>query len=280
MVGGSFKNIIDSHFHTESMLERGMDIFSVYDRLFSEGFLGGIDIGCTHDDLPRRAELLSPYPKILLAGAMGPWEAGRNEKNPPDPDFRYAEIKSFEKIGAELECLRENLKKYKASFIGEIGLDYYWSYGTPEKQRFIFESQMKTANETGKAVLIHNREADEDTAEIIKRCGPEKGGVIHCFNGSETLMNNALECGYYISFAGNLTFKSNQNLRTMLKRIPLDRLLLETDSPYLAPVPERGKPNCPEYVKYTYECAALTLGLSLEKLTERVAENFKELCGR
>lgn len=246
------------------MLQRGMDVFSVYDRLLASGFSGGIDIGCTHDDLTERSELLKNYPSVLLAGAMGPWEAEN----------------SIDELLSELEILESNIKEYKAAFIGEIGLDYYWKYGTPEKQHLLFETQMKWASRMGLCVLIHDRDADEDTSEVIRRLGPDKGGVIHCFDGSEKVLKTALDCNYFISFAGNLTYKSNENLRQILRRVPLDRLLFETDSPYLTPVPMRGKPNSPENVIYTYSCAAQVLGLSLESLKEKVLENFRNLCSR
>ncbi len=272
---GRFNNIVDSHFHTESMLDRGMDPFSIYDELFKEGFAGGIDIGCTHNDLIHRREILSPYPKILLAGAMGPWEAGASETKEPEP-----ERKDLRQIESELSILRSNMEQHKVAFIGEIGLDYYWDYGTHEKQHLIFETQLKWAEEMGKAVLIHDRDADEDMADTLRRLAPSKGGIIHCFDGSEAVMRTALDRDFYISFAGNLTYKRNTDLREMLRKVPSDRLLLETDSPYLSPVPMRGKPNCPAYVIHTYECAAQTLGIEIDALKETIKENFDTLCNR
>ena len=273
----TYQNVIDSHFHTQSMLQRGMDVFSLYDKLFASGFHGGIDIGCTHDDLVQRRELLKPYPKILLSGAMGPWEAGRSETKPLEPEYEFAQIKDIDQIERELVVLKDNIIRYKASFIGEIGLDYYWDYGTHEKQHLIFETQMRWASEMGLRVLIHDRDADDETAEVIRRLGPERGGIIHCFDGSSTVLETALDKGYYISFAGNLTYKRNTNLREMLKKVPLQRLLLETDSPYLAPVPLRGQPNNPSYITHTYECAAETLGMAPEDLAMIIKENFDRL---
>ena len=216
-----------------------------------------------HDDLPERKRLLEKYDRILLAGAMGPWEAG--EKGEPEDTYV---------LETWLAVLKENIRKYKVRFIGEIGLDYYWEYGSHEAQHMLFETQMAWASEMGLKVLIHDRDADEDTIEIIRRLGPPKGGVLHCFNGCRNLMDTALERGYFISFAGNLTYRSNDHLRRILKDVPRDRLLLETDAPYLAPVPMRGKPNSPAYIVHTYECAAQTLGMPFGKLAELVADNF------
>lgn len=277
---GRFNNIVDSHFHTESMLEKGMDPFSIYDELFREGFVGGIDIGCTHDDLPNRHEILKPYPSILLAGAMGPWEAGASETKPPEPEFEYSKVKDLDQIESELEILKRNIETYKPAFIGEIGLDYYWDYGTHDKQHLILETQLRWADEMGLAVLIHDRDADEDMIEALERSAPSKGGIIHCFDGCERLMETALEKGFYISFAGNLTYKRNTQLRNMIKKVPSERLLLETDSPYLAPVPMRGKPNCPAFVIHTYECAAQLLGLEMEALSEQITSNFRDLINK
>ena len=271
---------IDSHFHTQFTLQKGVNVFSFLDGSPANGFLGGIDIGCTHDDLPQRAQLLKPYPQVLLSAAMGPWEAGASEERGADPDFEYSEIKSTEQILGELEILRNNIELYKPSFIGEIGLDYYWDYGTHDKQKLIFETQMKWASEMGLCVLIHDRDADEDVIDTIRRLGPEKGGVIHCFDGNENLMRTALEHGYFISFAGNLTFKRNTELRRLIKEVPSDRLLLETDSPYLTPVPLRGRTNSPEFVIHTYYCAAELLGTDVDELSERISENFRNLCAR
>ena len=273
----TYRNVIDSHFHTQSMLQRGMDVFSLYDRLFDGGFAGGIDIGCTNDDLPKRSDLLKDYPAILLSGAMGPWEAGRSETKPVEPEYEYQSAKSISQIESELDILKENIIRYKASFIGEIGLDYYWDYGTKEKQHLIFETQMRWASEMGLRVLIHDRDADADTADVIRRLGPDRGGVIHCFDGSPIVLEAALEKGYFISFAGNLTYKRNTDLRQMLRRVPMDRLLLETDSPYLAPVPLRGQSNNPSFIIHTYECAAETLGMNAEDLAIIIKDNYDRL---
>lgn len=276
----SYSNIIDSHFHTESMLQRGMDVFSLLSALFRQGFHGGIDIGCTHDDLPRRAQLLSPYPAILLSGAMGPWTAGSSSTNSSTTKAEAFDSKSLDVILSELDILKANLLTYKARFIGEIGLDYYWNYGTHEKQKLIFETQMKWADQLGLCVLIHDRDADLDTAQTIKTYGPTKGGIIHCFDGSESVFQAALDAGYFISFAGNLTYKSNTHLRDMLKRLPLDRLLLETDSPYLTPVPLRGTLNNPANIIHTYRCASKVLDIPLPRLAEIILSNFQTLCSR
>ena len=269
----SLHNIVDSHFHSEYLTEKGLDPKAQLDLAFRDGFEGGIDIGCTSDDLPRRYELLKSYSKIVLAGAMGPWELGDNST-------LCNSTLSMDEIDKRLAVLRDNLIQYKAKVLGEIGLDYYWNYGTTETQKYIFESQLKMAQELKLPVSIHDRMADSDTIDEISRLTPPKAGIIHCFDGCEMLMKVALDLGYFISFAGNLTFKKNTELRDILKKVPRDRLLFETDAPYLTPVPHRGQPNTPLYVVHTYQCASEVLGVSLEALSSQVLENYQTLLAR
>ncbi len=272
-----YKDIIDSHFHTHYMEERGIDTGSLFSSLFQNGFMGGIDAGCSCDDIEQRVSLLKGFPLIQISGAMGPWEAGAREGSNGEALEVEASgnvVKSFDVLQKELNVLKTNIERYKIRIVGEIGLDYYWKYGTKEKQFFLFEEQMKLASSFGAPVLIHNRDASYDTTSIIKKMAPPKGGIIHCFSGDRKLMEASLERGFYISFAGNVTYKSNRELREVLKEVPLNRLLLETDSPYLAPVPCRGKINNPSLIVNTYECVSETLGLSLDMLKEKVLENF------
>ena len=252
-------HIIDSHFHTQILIERALETEPSFSFLS-----GGIDAGCSEDDIEPRSALLAPYPHIHLAGAMGPWCT----ENMTGSDADY------ETLSARLSVLGKNLVEYRADFLGEIGLDYYWNYGTPDLQKTLFSEQMDMARNMGLRVLIHCRQAGGDTAYIIRKSALPRAGVIHCFEGSSELLDTALECGYWISYAGNLTYRSNQALRDTLKRVPADKLLLETDAPYLSPVPLRGQPNVPQNVFHTYKCAAEVLGLSVEELSERVWSNY------
>ena len=265
---GALTGILDSHFHSDYLPEKGLDPISELQQAFAEGFEGGLDIGCTSDDLPRRAQLLKDFPKVLLAGAMGPWELGEGKEL------------SFEQIDSRLKNLEQNLITYNAKFLAEIGLDYYWNYGTVDRQVYIFEAQLKLASKLELPVAIHERMAQEDTIAIISSLTPPKSGIIHCFDGYLPLLEKALDLGYYISFAGNLTFKKNQDLRDALTRVPLERLLFETDAPYLTPVLHRGQPNTPRFVLHTYQCAAQVLNLPLATLATQVQQNFKALLAR
>lgn len=163
--------------------------------------------------------------------------------------------------------------------VGEMGLDYHESPETLENQKDLFYKQIKIAHSLSKPIMVHTRDAEEDTIRILKRAKEEKlltkQGVIHCFTGSDNLAKEALEMGFYISASGVITFKSAQNLRDVFKMIPLDKLLVETDAPWLAPTPYRGKKNQPAYVQKTLEKLAEIKGLSVQEMEKIIDFNFK-----
>jgi TatD DNase family protein len=162
---------------------------------------------------------------------------------------------------------------------GEIGLDYHYDHSPREVQQTIFARQLKIARQLDLPVIIHSREADEDTIGIIRKelKGDERAGVLHCFGGSLQMAREAIDLGFYVSFAGNLTFKKAEDLREVARQLPLERLLVETDCPYLTPVPFRGKRNEPARV---VETAKFLSGLhenSLEETAARTSDNFRML---
>lgn len=162
--------------------------------------------------------------------------------------------------------------------IGETGLDYYRAQGDLTWQQMRFRRHIRAARELGKPLIIHTREAREDTIRILKEeNAAEVGGVMHCFTETAEMAKQAMELGFYISFSGIITFKNALELQALVKQIPLDRMLIETDSPYLAPVPYRGKPNEPAYVKHVAEkIAELTL-TDYETVAKVTTQNFYRL---
>jgi TatD DNase family protein len=164
---------------------------------------------------------------------------------------------------------------------GEIGLDYYYDHSPREVQRECFSRQLRLARELNLPVVIHSREADDDTIEILRTelTGYERAGVLHCFGGGLALAREALDLGFYVSFAGNLTFKKAENLRDIARQLPLDRLLVETDCPYLTPVPFRGKRNEPARVVETARQLAELHGREWEEMGRITSENFARLFG-
>jgi TatD DNase family protein len=165
--------------------------------------------------------------------------------------------------------------------VGEIGLDYHYDNSPREVQREVFGRQLRLACAEGLPVIIHSREADGETLEILRAeyAGAGRGGVMHCFGGGPELAEGALALGFYISFAGNVTFKKADALREVALTVPLDRLLVETDCPYLAPVPHRGRRNEPAYVVATARFLADLRGVSHEEVGRVTSENFSRLFG-
>ncbi len=165
--------------------------------------------------------------------------------------------------------------------VGEIGLDYHYDNSPRDVQREVFARQLRLAREEGLPVIIHSREADGETLEILRAeyAGAERGGVMHCFGGGAALAEGALALGFYISFAGNVTFKKADALREVAAAVPLERLLVETDCPYLAPAPFRGRRNEPAYVVETARFLAGLRGVGHEELGRITSENFARLFG-
>lgn len=168
----------------------------------------------------------------------------------------------------------------KVVAIGETGLDYYRLKGDMEWQRERFRAHIRAARECGKPLVIHTRAAAEDTLRIMREeRAQDVGGVMHCFTESVEVARAAMALDFHISFSGIVTFKNGEAVREVVREVPLDRLLVETDSPYLAPVPMRGKPNEPAFVRYTAAKVAELKGVSAEELARRTSNNFFRLFG-
>ncbi len=162
--------------------------------------------------------------------------------------------------------------------LGETGLDYYYDTTQKEMQQKSLQNHIEVARETGLPLIIHARDAEEDLIRFLEPLKDlENPGVIHCFTGTRAFAMKMLECGFFISISGIVTFKKATELQDIVLDIPLDRLLVETDAPYLAPVPKRGKPNEPAYVRYTAEKVAELKGVSLETVARHTTDNFFRL---
>lgn len=179
-----------------------------------------------------------------------------------------------------LETLIELTKRSKVIAVGETGLDYYYNKESnyQKMQRESFAKHLAASHLTGKPTIVHTREAQIDTMDIIRSEGDiNVGGIMHCFTESWEMAKQALDLNYYISISGIVTFKAAHNVQEVAKKIPLDRLLVETDSPYLAPVPYRGKKNEPQYVKEVGEFVAALRGMQPQDLAQITSENFFRL---
>ncbi len=171
------------------------------------------------------------------------------------------------------------LENPKVKALGEMGLDFYKNYSDPKKQEEVFRKQIAIARELGLPLVVHMREAEEDTIRILREeRAYEVGGIMHCFTGSYNTMKKAVDLGFYISFSGILTYKNAESVREVAKKTPTTRLLLETDAPFLAPQPVRGKPNKPPYIWYTAKVLAQLLpNTSIEDVDRMTSENAKLL---
>ena len=177
---------------------------------------------------------------------------------------------------AEIEKIVEKNKE-KICAIGEIGLDYYWNTDNKELQKKAFIEQIKIANKYNLPIVIHTREAVMDTLQILKENKVTKTGVFHCCPQNRELIKEGLKLGFYISFAGPITFRNSKNAEEMINLVPNDRILIETDSPYLAPEPVRGTRNTPANVKYIAQKIADVKGLTLEEVEKITFENTKNI---
>ncbi|MDB6062124.1 MAG: hydrolase TatD [Verrucomicrobiaceae bacterium] len=185
------------------------------------------------------------------------------------------DVKDEQETVAGLSALGE---RAEVVAIGETGLDYYYSRDNALAQQQSFRVHLLAAAQVRKPVIVHTRDAREDTIALIREYGDsEVGGVLHCFTESWEMARQALDLNYYISFSGIITFKNAAELREVVKQVPLDRLLVETDSPYLAPVPFRGKSNEPKYTREVAECVAELRGESFERIAEITSANFDRL---
>lgn len=207
---------------------------------------------------------LSHFETVLKTAETYPWISASLGLHPNDRD---------EEVTAEKLMSLGQHKKVVA--IGETGLDYFRSTGDLEWQRERFRLHIEAAKKLGKPLIVHTREAKVDTINIMKEAGAnQSSGVMHCFTEDWATAKQALDMGFYLSFSGIITFKNALSLQEVAKRVPLDRLLIETDSPYLAPNPHRGKANEPAYVRYTAEHIANLRQLSLEEFAELTSHNF------
>jgi len=200
-------------------------------------------------------------------------------------DFIYTTVgwhpvDAIDMMPGDLEWLEELSKHEKVVAIGEIGLDYHWDKSPKDVQQRVFREQIRLARKVGLPIVIHNRDAHHDVLQILtEEKAAEVGGIMHCFSGSWETAKQCIDMNFHISFGGPVTFKNAKQPKEVLAQVPLDRLLLETDSPYLTPHPYRGKRNETAYVRLVAETAAEIRGMSLEEIAEVTTANAIRLFG-
>ncbi len=256
-------SFIDSHCHIDGP-EYDADRDEVITRARDAGVTTMLNVGTGDPNsgaFERAVELSEKHQDIYSAIGIHPHDA-----------------KLFDEA-AERRLIKLAQQSKRVVAWGEIGLDYHYDHSPREVQRDVFRKQIRIACELGLPVVIHSREADEDTVSILRSelGGRERPGVLHCFGGSLQMAREAIELGFYISFAGNLTFKKAEDLRDIAGQLPLDRLLVETDCPYLTPVPYRGKRNEPARVVETAKYLADLVNKTVEEIGSITSEHFEKL---
>lgn len=249
--------LVDSHCHLDRLDLRPYN--NDFHQFVSGTLAAGIDhMLCVSIDLeswPGMRTLVAGHPQISISVGVHP--------------------NDFERHEPTVEELVQIAQTPGVVAIGETGLDYYRSEGNLEWQRQRFRTHIRAAKACGRPLIIHTRAAQADTLMIMEEEGASSvGGVMHCFTEDLHMAQAALAMGFFISFAGIITFKNAADLRDVVRQIPLERLLIETDSPYLAPVPYRGKVNEPRYVKHVAECVAELKEMPIEAIAEQTKENF------
>ena len=248
---------IDSHCHLDfpDLVGRKDEVLS---RMAANGVDQALCVSVTLEAFPNVLALAHEYPHLFASVGVHPDNAECEE-----PD---------------VERLLTLADDPKVIAIGETGLDYYWQKDEPEWQRDRFRTHIRASRACGKPLIIHTRSAAADTIRLMREEGAEMaGGVMHCFTETQEVADAALDLGFYISFSGIVTFKNAKPLKEVARRVPLERMLIETDAPYLAPVPHRGKTNEPGFVKHVAEEIAALRGLPLETIAEQTSNNFRTL---
>lgn len=248
--------LFDSHCHLDDE-KFDEDRKDLIEKIFTSDVTKLISAGYSLEGSKKALELASKYPQIYTVLGISPNDIGENVEN----------------IQGEIKQIEELAKNEKVVGIGEIGLDYYWNKENKELQQFAFIKQIELANKLDLPIVIHTREAVMHTIEILKKYLVNQKGVFHCCPLNLELIKEALKLGFYISFAGPITFKNAKNADEVIKLVPDDRMLIETDSPYLAPEPNRGKRNDSTNVKYIAQKIANVKGYSIEQVAKMTYEN-------
>lgn len=253
--------LFDSHSHLNDE-KFDNDRKEIIKQVYESGVKGFITAGYSVESSIDAAHMANEYEFIYAIVGVSPNDIPQNE----------------EELWKQIDEIKNIVdKSNKVVAIGEIGLDYYWNTDNKELQKKAFIEQIKLANEKNLPIVIHTRDAIMDTIEILKENEVINKGVFHCCPQNRELIKEALKLGFYISFAGPITFKNSKNADEMIDLVPNDRILIETDSPYLTPEPVRGTRNTPANVKFVARKIADSKGMTLEEIEEITFENAKKI---
>jgi TatD DNase family protein len=252
--------LTDSHTHLNAE-QFNEDREEVIQRALDAGVTRIVNVGFNRETIPSSIALAEQYDFIYSTVGWHPVDA--KDMQPGD-----------------LEWIEELCKHDKVVAIGEIGLDYYWDTSPKDVQNRVFREQIRLARKLGIPIVIHNRDAHQDILQVLKEeKAAEVGGIMHCFSGSWETAKQCLDMNFHISFGGPVTFKNAKQPKEVFAQVPLDRLLIETDAPYLTPHPFRGKRNETSYVRLVAETAAEIRGMTVEEIAEITTNNAIRLLG-
>ena len=250
-----YTNIFDTHAHYDDEAfddDRESLILSLKDR----GVVGIVSCGCDIASTVANQNLSHSFDDFYFAAGFHPENL---------EDFSVEDLEKLEPFFADEKCVA----------VGEIGLDYHWMNSTKEKQRELFVAQIELAKAKGLPVIVHDREAHGDTLDILKATKPS--GVLHCFSGSVEMAREVIKLGMFLGFNGVATFKNARKIPEIIKEIPLDRIVLETDCPYLAPEPHRGKRNDSSFIPFIAQRIGEILGISAQEVLDVTNKNARAL---
>ena len=250
-----YTNIFDTHAHYDDEAfddDRESLILSLKDR----GVVGIVSCGCDIASTVANQNLSHSFDDFYFAAGFHPENL---------EDFSVEDLEKLEPFFADEKCVA----------VGEIGLDYHWMNSTKEKQREVFVAQIELANAKGLPVIVHDREAHGDTLDILKSTKPS--GVLHCFSGSVEMAREVIKLGMFLGFNGVATFKNARKIPEVIREIPLDRIVLETDCPYLAPEPHRGKRNDSSFIPFIAQRIGEILGISAQEVLDVTNKNARAL---
>lgn len=250
-----------SHYNDEKFDE---DREKIIEETYNSGVTRFIVAGYNIDSSEKAIEMSQKYNFIYSICGISPNDIPQSEEK------LWKDIEEISKITSQ------NIGK-KLVAIGEIGLDYYWNKENKELQKEAFIKQIELANKLNLPIVIHSRDASVDTIDILKNHQVNKKGIFHCCQPNQEMVRQALELGFYISFAGPITFKNAKNAIDVVKMVPLDRILIETDSPYLTPEPNRGKRNDSRNVKYVAQKIAELKDIDIEEIAKITYENANKI---
>ena len=254
----TYPHIIDSHIHLLHMKKKGIELSIFFKELEEREITKLLDAGVNEYDFEERSALRKDFPGLLLSCGIHPGDCEGNV------------LKRLELISSQLD------NDYVVA-LGEVGLDYYWKDVDSKVQKDFFTAQIALAKEKNLPLIIHNREADKDCYDMLKEGMNPRGGVMHCFSSHWKMAEKMLDMGFYISFAGNVTYKKSFTIQETAAKVPLDRLLIETDAPYLSPQAKRGTTNHSGHLGYTVDFISSLRKESPQELIEAVEANFNRL---